>query len=121
MAEVAGVDVPRPATRWALRTLYGVLIVTAVSLAVLVTGDVVYSFEDPETHDEHDHGFYGPIFDSAWVVFLPAAIVTFVSGAVAVALGWLRDSMPVKRYGVRALGVVALSAAVIVLAETLAG
>lgn len=120
MAEIVGVDVPRPATRWALRTLYGVLIVAAVSLAVLVIGDVVYSFEDPEAHDEHEHGFYGPIFDGAWAVFLPAAIVAFVSGAVALAVGWFRDSVPVKRYGMRALGLVALSAAVIALAETLA-
>lgn len=119
MAEIAGVDLPRPATRWALRTLYGVLIVAAVSLAVLLMGEVVYSFEDPEAHDEHDHGFYGPIFDGAWFVFLPAAIVTFVSGVVALAVGWLRDSVPVTRYGVRALGLVALSAAVIALAEML--
>jgi hypothetical protein len=119
MAEIAGVDLPRPATRWALRTLYGVLIVAAVSLAVLLMGEVVYSFEDPEAHEEHDHGFYGPIFDGAWFVFLPAAIVTFVSGVVALAVGWLRDSVPVRRYGVRALGLVALSAAVIALAETL--
>ena len=119
MAEIAGVNLPRPATRWALRALYGVLIVAAVSLAVLLVGEVVYSFEDPEAHEEHDHGLYGPIFDGAWMVFLPTAIVTLVSGVLALAVGWLRDSVPVRRYGVRALGLIALSAAVIALAEML--
>jgi ABC-type Fe3+ transport system permease subunit len=118
MAEVASVDGSRPFYRWILWTLYAVLAVAAAALLVLLVGEIVYSFEDPDEHETHSHGFYGPIFDGAWFVFLPAALATLIGGVIALPVGWFRGSAPTRRYGARAIGFCVLSIAVVALAES---
>ena len=119
MAETVATDAPRPARRWAVRILDGILVLAALALVLLVTGEIVYSFEDAHERGEHEHGFYGPIFDAAWVAFLPTALVTFVAGAIALPVGWLRGRAELRRYGARALGFSAVAVLVVVLAELL--
>ena len=108
-----------PVRRWALRALYGVLVIAAVSLLLLVVGEIVYSFEDAHEHETHSHGFYGPIFDGAFFVFLPTAFVTFVAGLVALVTSWLRPSSALRTYGALALGFCVVAVGVIVVEESL--
>ncbi|HEU6445666.1 MAG TPA: hypothetical protein VFL61_11470 [Gaiellaceae bacterium] len=119
MSETVATDAPRPARRWGLRILYGILVLAALALVLLVTGEIVYSFEDAHERGEHEHGFYGPIFDAAWVAFLPAALVTFVAGMIALPVGWLRGSAELRRYGAQALSFCAVAVVVVALAEML--
>jgi hypothetical protein len=118
MAETAATHAP-PAKRWALRALYGVLVVATVALLLLVVGEIVYSFEDAHEHETHSHGFYGPIFDGAFFVFLPTALFTFVSGLAALVTGWIRRSPALRTYGALALGFCAVAVCVIVVEESL--
>ena len=113
MTDIAGIPASRPRAPLWLRCLYGVVVVSAVALATLLLGEVVYSFEDHED-GEHEHGFYGPIFDAAWVVFAPTALFTLVAGMVAVIAGMLRRSAGLIRFGSWALGYVAVAIAVLV-------
>ena len=118
MAETAAMQAP-PARRWVIRALYGVLVVAAAALLLLVVGEIVYSFEDAHEHEAHSHGFYGPIFDGAFFVFLPTAFVTFVAGVAALVIGWLRPSSALRTYGALALGFCVVAVAVIVVEESL--
>ena len=78
MAEIAGRAAERRAS-WAIRTLYAVLALSALAFAGLIVGEVVYALEeDGHVHVEHDHGWYGPLFDAAWIVFLPTFALTLV-------------------------------------------
>jgi uncharacterized membrane protein YhaH (DUF805 family) len=119
MTDVAGIPASPPRAPLWLRCLYAVVVLSAVALATLLVGEVVYSFEEHE-HGEHDHGFYGPIFDAAWVVFLPTALFALLAGLVALAVGVVRRSARVTRFGLSALAYVAVAAAVVVLVEALA-
>jgi hypothetical protein len=101
--------------------LYGLVLLSALALATLVIGEVVYAFEsDDHEHETHDHGFYGPIFDAAWFVFLPTAAMTLVAGAVALVVGVGRRQVGLAKYGGCALGYVAVSVLVVTLVEALA-
>lgn len=117
MADIAGIPASRRQTPLWLRCLYAVLVVSAVALATLLVAEVVYSFEEHED-GEHEHGFYGPIFDAAWVVFVPTTLFTLVAGLVAVIAGMFRRSAAVIRFGSWALGYVAVAIAILVAVET---
>jgi hypothetical protein len=119
MAETAAMHRP-PARRWWLLVLYAVLVVAAVALLLMVVGEIVYSFEqDTHEHETHSHGFYGPIFDGAFFVFLPTVLLTFVAGLAALITGWLRRSPELRTYGTLALGFCAAAVGVIVVEESL--
>jgi hypothetical protein len=119
MTDIAGIPASSARTPLWLRCLYAVVVVSAVALATLLLGEVVYSFEEHE-HGQHEHGFYGPIFDAAWVVFVPTALFALVAGLVAVIVGTLRRSAALIRFGSWALGYLAVAIAVVVAVETLA-
>ena len=118
MAEVAGVEAPWVGTRRIVFALYALLAVSATSLAVLVLGDIVYSFED-HVQGEHEHGWYGPIFDGAWLVFLPSFGLTALAGIAAVVGGVLAHSRPITRAGLFALAFCVLAVFVVVAADSL--
>jgi hypothetical protein len=119
MTDIAGIPASTRRTPLWLRCLYAVVVVSALALATLLVGELVYSFEEHE-HGEHEHGFYGPIFDAAWVVFLPTALFALVAGLAAAVTGLLRRAGGLTRFGAWALGYVTLAAAVLVIVEALA-
>jgi hypothetical protein len=119
MTDIAGIPASTRRTPLWLRCLYAVVVVSALALATLLIGEVVYSFEEHE-HGEHEHGFYGPIFDAAWVIFLPTALFAFVAGLAAVVAGLLRHAARLTRFGMWALGYVTLAVATVVIVEALA-
>jgi uncharacterized membrane protein YhaH (DUF805 family) len=119
MTDIAGIPASTPGTPLWLRCLYAVVVVSAVALATLLLGEIVYSFEEHED-GEHEHGFYGPIFDAAWFVFLPTVLFALIAGLVAVAAGIFRRSADVTRFGVSALAYVAVAVAAVVIVETVA-
>jgi uncharacterized membrane protein YhaH (DUF805 family) len=118
-------EITRAATRrgrlsWWIRGLYAVLFLSVLALATLLVGEIVYAFEsDRDEHDTHSHGFYGPIFDLAWLVFLPSALITLIAGVGTLVVGGLRRAEATIRYGRWALGYCLVAVGVIVLAETL--
>jgi protein-S-isoprenylcysteine O-methyltransferase Ste14 len=118
MAETAAMHSP-PARRWWLRVLYAVLAVAAVALLLMVAGEIVYSFEEADEHQTHSHGFYGPIFDGAFFVFLPTVLITFAAGLAALLTGWLRRSPELRTYGTLALGFCVAAVGVIVIEESM--
>jgi hypothetical protein len=98
-----------------------VLFLSALALATLLVGEIVYAFEsDREEHETHSHGFYGPIFDLAWFVFLPSTLITLIAGIGMLVVGGLRRAKDMIRYGSWALGYCLVAVMVIVLDETLA-
>jgi hypothetical protein len=120
MSEIAGTAAERARTpRW-LRALYAVVLLSALSLATLLVGEVVYAFESEEhEHSRHEHGFYGAIFDAAWVVFLPTVLFSLVAGLAALVGGALARAAAVTRFGAWALGYCALAVLTVVMAESL--
>ena len=120
MSEITRAETKRERSPWWIRGLYAVLFLSALALATLLVGEIVYAFEsDRDEHETHGHGFYGPIFDLAWLVFLPSALITLISGVGTLLVGGLRGAAAATRYGLSALGYCLVAVLVIVLAETL--
>lgn len=106
---------------WWLRACYAVLVISALALVTLVIGDVVYAFEsEKDEHETHSHGFYGPIFDLAWIVFAPTFLITIVTGIGALAAGLIRSRPTLRRYGGVALAYGGAAIVLVLLVELLA-
>ena len=119
MAEIAGRAAERRPS-WAIRTLYAVLALSALAFAGLIVGEVVYALEeDGHVHVEHDHGWYGPLFDAAWIVFLPTFALTLVTAPAALLVGTIRGSANASRVGAWGLAYCTLAVLVVVTVETL--
>lgn len=120
MGEYAG-RFPEPApSAWWLRALHVELLVAVAALLTLLAGEIVYALEARGDEDHvHDHGLYGPIFDAAWVVFVPAFALALLGGVVALAAGALARNAAVTRYGIRATAFCAFALAVVALVEVL--
>lgn len=119
MTEIGGGGTQRARSPRSLQALYAALLLSALALATLVLGDIVYAFESSEDADGHEHGFYAPIFDLAWIVFLPTFLVTLIAGALLLVVGQLRGSGVLKRFGARALIYCTLAVLVVAVAELL--
>jgi hypothetical protein len=90
-----------------------------VALVTLLAGEVYYAFEG--RHDDavaHDHGVWGPIFDLAWLVFVPTLLLSLVAGAAAMVAGWVLHRASLRRYGVRAIAFCAFAIAVVAAVAT---
>ena len=96
MAEAAGA---RAWSSWLLRGLYALLLLSALALATLVAGDIVYALKS----GSEEHRDY-PIFDLAWPVFLVSLPLTLLAGVGALVSGRLRGSVALTRYGAWSLG-----------------
>jgi hypothetical protein len=97
-----------------LKILYVVLVIAAVSLAVMLLQDIVAALEG-EGGELH-HLF---VFDLAWPVFLVAALASAVAGVAALITGRLRADARFTRYGLWAVGFVVFAIAVVVVGESL--
>jgi len=105
---------PRMRIPLLLKTLYIVLVIAAVSLAVMFLQDIVATVEG-EGGELH-HLF---VFDLAWPVFLVAGLASVVAGLAALVLGRLRADARLTRYGLWAVGFVVFAIAVVVVAQSL--
>ena len=118
MAEIAGGAIAGARRPLWLRALYAVLIVAALAFVILLIGEVVYALEaDKEAHETHSHGFYGPIFDGAWVVFVPTFLISLVGGLAALGVGVIRRHSGAIRYGGTALAFCGVAVLVIAFIE----
>ena len=114
MAEIVGFEPGTTGSSWTLRTLYAVLVLSALALATLFVGDILSAFEDADEHEEHDHFF---VFDLAWPVFVVSFLVTLVAGLAALVVGRVRRSVRSRTFAARALVYCVLAVAAVVLAE----
>jgi hypothetical protein len=99
---------------WALRTLYAILLVSALALITLFISDILAAFENAAEHEEHDHFF---LFDLAWPVFLISFLITVVAGVCAFVLGRVRRSVRVRTFGTLAGAYCVLAVAAVFIAE----
>jgi hypothetical protein len=99
---------------WALRTLYAILLVSALALITLFISDILATFENAAEHEEHDHFF---LFDVAWPVFLVSFLLTVVAGVCAFVVGQVRRSFHVRRFGTLAVAYCVLAVATVFIAE----
>jgi lysylphosphatidylglycerol synthetase-like protein (DUF2156 family) len=99
---------------WALRTLYAILLVSALALITLFISDILAAFENAAEHEKHDHFF---LFDLAWPVFLVSFLVTVVAGACAFVVGRVRRSVRLRRFGTFAVAYCVLAVAAVLIAE----
>ena len=99
---------------WALRTLYAIVLVSALALVTLFVSDVLAAFENAAEHEEHDHFF---VFDLAWPVFLVSFLVTVVAGVCAFVVGRVRHSVRVRTFGTLAVAYCLLAVAAVFIAE----
>jgi hypothetical protein len=110
-------DIVRVAFRngraWWLDSLYALLLLSAIALVTLVAGEIYYALEDERVAGGHDHGFFGPIFDLAWFVFVPTLAASLLGGLVAMIGGRLFRRPSLSRYGVRAIAFCALAVAIV--------
>lgn len=116
LAEVAPDRRPLP---WWLQALYAVLLASALALVTLIAGEVYYAFEGADAHLAHDHGVFGPLFDLAWIVFLPTTFATLLGALVALALGRIKHSASLTRYASRATTYLALAIGVLAVVAVL--
>jgi hypothetical protein len=107
---------PSPRTRVSLllKTLYVVLVIAAVSLAVMFLQDIVAAVEG-EGGELH-HLF---VFDLAWPVFLVTGLASAVAGLAALIMGRLRADVRLTRYGLWAVGFALFAVAIVVISESL--
>ncbi|HKX15987.1 MAG TPA: hypothetical protein VJN19_12390 [Propionibacteriaceae bacterium] len=105
---------PRMRVPLLLKSLYVVLVIAAVSLAVMLLQDLVAALEG-EGGELH-HLF---VFDLAWFVFLVAGLASVVAGVAALVIGRLRADARFTRYGLWAVGFVVLAIAVVVVGQSL--
>jgi hypothetical protein len=104
-----GVDAPNRSRTW-LRALYVLPIVSAVSLGILLLGDLIAAIEAGEHGADEDGGLHHLfVFDLAWPVFLFSAPATLMSGVAALVGSRLAPSVGFGRYAAWALGYVALA------------
>jgi hypothetical protein len=97
-----------------LRALYAILAFSAVALATLIAGDVIYALQaGAEAHEDY------PLFDLAWPVFLVTAGFTLMAGIAAFVGGKIRGMPALTRYGVWALGYCVLAVVAVTLSEML--
>jgi hypothetical protein len=99
---------------WALRTLYAILLVSALALITLFVSDILAAFESAAEHEEHDHFF---LFDLAWPVFLVSFLITLVAGACAFIVGQVRRSVRLRTFGSLAVGYCVLAVAAVFIGE----
>jgi hypothetical protein len=99
---------------WALRTLYAILLVSALALITLFISDILAAFENAAEHEVHDHFF---LFDLAWPVFLISFLITVVAGVCAFVLGRVRRSVRVRTFGTLAGAYCVLAVAAVFIAE----
>ena len=85
----------------------------------LIVGEVYYAFEGAEATFAHDHGVFGPLFDLAWIVFLPTTFATLVGALVALPLGPITHSTALRRYASRATTYLALAIGVLAVVAVL--
>jgi uncharacterized BrkB/YihY/UPF0761 family membrane protein len=114
MGEIVGLQSRTTGQSWTLRTLYAVLILSALALVTLFVGDILAAFEDAEEHEEHDHFF---LFDLAWPVFVVSFLATIVAAVVAYVVGRARRSARLRTFGARAAAYCVVAIAAVVLAE----
>jgi hypothetical protein len=104
----------RVGSRWWLRAMYAVLLLAALSLALLVLQDVLTAVE-PEGGELH-HLF---VFDLAWPVFLVAGLATLIAGVAALVVGRLRSDARLTRYGVWVVALLVVAVLIIILPDSL--
>jgi heme/copper-type cytochrome/quinol oxidase subunit 2 len=114
MGEIVGLHSRTTGQSWAVRTLYAVLLLSALALVTLFVGDILAVFEDAAEHEEHDHFF---LFDLAWPVFVVSFLVTIVAAVVAFVVGRVRRSARLRRFGAVAAVYCVAAIAAVVLAE----
>jgi hypothetical protein len=119
MVELAGVATDRQPMPWWLQALYAVLLSSALALVTLIVGEVYYAFEGAEATFAHDHGLFGPLFDLAWIVFLPTTFATLVGALVALPLGPITHSAALTRYASRATTYLALAIGILAVVAVL--
>jgi hypothetical protein len=105
---------PRMGIPVLLKALYVVLVIAAVSLAVMFVQDLVAALEG-EGGEIH-HLF---VFDLAWPVFLVSGLASTVAGLAALIMGRLRADVRLTRYGLWAVGFAVLAIATVVVSESL--
>jgi hypothetical protein len=90
-----------------LKALYGVLVVSASAMAVMLVQELIKAFEDT---GPHEHGLHdAAIFDAAWPVFVVSGLFTLVAAVVMLIVGGVRRSRPALRYSAWAMGFCVLS------------
>jgi hypothetical protein len=98
---------------WWLQSLYATLLLSALSLVTLLVGEIYYAFEDEDAVGAHDHGFWGPIFDLAWFVFVPTLLASLLAGLASLVAGGALHRSSLTRYGIRAIGYCSFAVAVV--------
>lgn len=112
MADIVGTALQNGRARW-LQSLYAMLLLSVLSLVTLLAGEIYYAFEDAGAVGAHDHGFWGPIFDLAWLVFVPTLLASVLTGLAALIAGGALHRSSLTRYGIRAIGFCSFAVAVV--------
>jgi hypothetical protein len=99
--------------RW-LRAMYAILLLAALSFALLVLQDILNAVE-PEGGELH-HLF---VFDLAWPVFLIVGLASLIAGVAALVVGRLRSDARLTRYGVWAVAFLVAAVVVTFVTESL--
>jgi hypothetical protein len=98
-----------------LKLLYGVLLLSALALGLMLLKELIEVFEDggEPGHKEGLHDL--AIFEIAWPIFALSWLFTVVAGVVTLIVGAVRRTRPVLRYSAWALSFCSLSAVVVLI------